>query len=507
MQRVIFHIDVNSAFLSWSALKILASGGRDIREIPSVVSGDPEDRRSIITAKSIPAKKLGIATAQPLSSALRICPGLVVVPPDFEWYSECSEKFIAICRSYSPVLQQFSIDECFLDMTAFLSGSKPVEVATRLKDEIHSRLGFTVNVGIGSNKLLAKMASDFTKPDRVHTLWDWEVETKMWSLPVRDLLYVGKKTEEKLIHYGITTIGHLAKVNRGTLGSIIGQKASQTLHDYANGIDDSPVEVLSSEAKSYSVERTFKNNVTDPKTMDRILFELSCRVAHRIRVDDVRAGSVSLFVKAADFSVKSRQCQMDQPTDTTAIILRYARTLLPDIWNGSTPLRQAGIGLGKLTRDDFYQLSLFEDPKMEYYRSWDQEYDRKVLENGEDPRHRLHGKAQAKDDVPVTEHPSGESALRAVKDAVRKDPDLTFERKPLPDGTDCFILQDHAGKIVGRHTVPGSKAKMPKEKFSPEVEAFRKSMEDAVRKASEKTARRYDEYMKLREDNTNSNSW
>ncbi|MBQ6577387.1 MAG: DNA polymerase IV [Bacteroidales bacterium] len=497
MDRVIFHIDVNSAFLSWSALKIIASGGADIREVPSVVSGDPEYRRSIITAKSIPAKKFGINTADPLSSALRKCPSLVVVPPDFEWYSECSRKFIAICREYSPVLQQFSIDECFLDMTGFLGGADPVQVATRLKDDIHSKLGFTVNVGVGSNKLLAKMASDFTKPDKVHTLWSREVESKMWPLPVRDLLYVGKKTEEKLVHYGISTIGHLAKVNPGTLGSIIGHKASLTLHDYANGVDDSPVEVLTQEAKSYSVERTFKNDVTDYKAMDRALFNLSCTVAHRIRVDGVRALSVSLFVKAKDFSVKSRQCQMERPTDTTAIILRYARTLLPDIWDGFTPIRQAGITLGKLSHDDFDQLFLFEDPQMEYYRKWDEEYDRKAMAEGADPRSKMRKKSRQEDDVPVTEHPSGESALKAAKEAVKKNPDLTFERKPLQDGTDCFILQDHSGKIVGRHVVPGSVAKVPKGNLSLEEEEYRRSIDDAVKKASEKSARRYEQFMEL----------
>jgi len=484
MDRVIFHIDVNSAFLSWSALRIIASGGQDIRDIPSVVSGDPSDRRSIVTAKSIPAKKMGISTAEPLSSALRKCPSLVVVPPDFEWYGECSSKFISICREYSPILQQFSIDECFLDMTAFLSGAEPFDVATRLKDDISRRLGFTVNVGIGPNKLLAKMASDFTKPDMVHTLWEREVETKMWPLPVRDLLYVGKKTEERLRHYGITTIGHLAKINAGTLGSIIGRKASQTLHDYALGVDNSPVEVFSHEAKSYSVERTFKDDVTDPKEMDRVLFNLSCTVAHRIRVDDVRAGSVSLFVKDKDFSVNSRQCQMEQPTDTTAIILRYARNLLPDIWDGSTPVRQAGMTLGKLTHEDFYQLSLFEDPKMEYYREWDMEYDRKAQENGNDPRGRLHGKTASKEAIPVIRHPDGESALKAAKEAVRNDPDLTFERKPLEDGTDCFILQDHSGNIVGRHIVPGKKVKLPEKELSSEEKELRSRMEDEISKAS-----------------------
>ena len=161
MRRTIFHIDVNSAFLSWTAVKMLREGQPDLRLVPSVVSGDPSDRRSIVTAASIPAKKLGVKTAAPVSMALRICPNLVIVRGDWDWYKECSDGFIDICHRYSPVLQQFSIDECFIDMTSFLEGRDPVETATALKDEIRDALGFTVNVGVGSNKLLAKMASDF----------------------------------------------------------------------------------------------------------------------------------------------------------------------------------------------------------------------------------------------------------------------------------------------------------------------------------------------------------
>ena len=211
-RRIIFHIDVNSAFLSWSAVKLLSEGGSDIRLVPSVVSGDPSDRRSIITAASMPAKKLGIKTAQPVSMALRTCPSLVIVRGDWAWYKKCSDGFMEICRSYSPVLQKFSIDECFIDMSLRLYKKDPVEVATRLKDEIHEKLGFTVNVGIGSNKLLAKMASDFEKPDKVHTLWEEEVPTKMWPLPVGELLWVGKKTREKLAAYGIYTTSCLNKI-------------------------------------------------------------------------------------------------------------------------------------------------------------------------------------------------------------------------------------------------------------------------------------------------------
>ena len=357
MSRVIFHIDVNSAFLSWTAVKIVSEGGQDIRLVPSVVSGDPGDRRSIIAAASMPAKKLGIRAAMPVTMALRLYPRLVIVRGDWEWYKRCSEGFIAICRSYSPVLQQFSIDECFLDMSLRCGAQDPVEVATRLKDEIKSRLGFTVNVGVGPNKLLAKMASDFEKPDRVHTLWEREVPEKMWPLGVRDLLWVGKKTEERLIAYGIHTIGDLARLSVGQLTRLVGQKFAAQLHENANGRDDSPVETEVPEAKSYSAERTFPKDLSD------------------IRRDGFRASTVSMFVKYMDFSVAQKQCQTGQPTDVTAVILNEARRMLSEVWDGVTPLRQVGLGVSKLTHETVEQMSLFEDPKMEYYREWDRQYD------------------------------------------------------------------------------------------------------------------------------------
>ena len=375
MRRTIFHIDVNSAFLSWTAVRRLQDGLPDIREVPSVVSGDPSDRRSIITAASIPAKRLGIKTAQPVSMALRICPDLVLVRGDWEWYRTCSEGFISICRTYSPVLQQFSIDECFLDMTFRLQGKDPVETATALKDEIRSKLGFTVNVGIGSNKLLAKMASDFEKPDKVHTLWEEEVQEKMWPLGVRDLLWVGKRTEERLLAYGIRTIGDLARTGTGALTRLVGRKAALQLHENANGIDFSPVETEFREAKSYSAERTFPKDISDPRQLDRALYNVTCIVAHRIRKDSFKASCISVFIKYRDFSVVQRQCRISQPTDITALLLHEVRRLVSEIWDQATPLRQVGVGLSKLTHDDSDQLSLFEDPQLEYYRAWDRSYD------------------------------------------------------------------------------------------------------------------------------------
>ena len=375
LRRIIFHIDVNSAFLSWTAVKRVQDGLPDIREVPSVVSGDPSDRRSIITAASIPAKKLGIKTAEPVSMALRKCPSLVIVRGDWEWYRRCSEGFIGICRSYSPVLQQFSIDECFLDMSFRCAGEDPVTVATRLKDDIHSRLGFTVNVGIGSNKLLAKMASDFEKPDKVHTLWLDEVPLKMWPLGVRDLLWVGKKTEERLVSSGIKTIGELAHLGMDSLTGLVGRKFAWQLHENANGRDDSPVETEVPEAKSCSAERTFPEDLSDPKDIDKALFNVACIVAHRIRKDGFRASTVSMFIKYKDFTVAQKQCRTHQPTDVTAVILGEARRMLSEVWDGTTPIRQVGIGVSKLTHEKTEQMSLFEDPRMEYYREWDRRYD------------------------------------------------------------------------------------------------------------------------------------
>jgi Nucleotidyltransferase/DNA polymerase involved in DNA repair len=385
VDRVIFHIDVNSAFVSWTAVKILREGGPDMRLVPSVVSGDPSDRRSIVTAASMPAKKLGVKTATPVSMALRTCPDLVILRGDWGWYKECSQGFISICREYSPVLQQFSIDECFIDMTFRLAGRDPVAVATELKDRVRTELGFTVNVGVGSNKLLAKMASDFEKPDKVHTLWLDEVREKMWPLPVRDLLWVGKKTEQRLLAYGIRTIGDLAAMPDASLARLVGRKFADQLHESANGVDDSPVDTEEWEAKSYSAERTFPKDLSDPKDIDRAFFNVACIVAHRIRKHGIRASCVSMFIKYKDFSVAQKQRQLSAPTDVTALILNEVRGMFTEIWDGATPLRQVGIGLSRLTRDTDAQLSLFEDPKLEYYRQWDRDYDEK-MKGSEDRR-------------------------------------------------------------------------------------------------------------------------
>ena len=181
-----FHVDVNSAFLSWSALKLLREGQTlDLRTLPAAVGGDEEKRHGVVLAKSQPAKQYGIRTGESLFSARLKCPDLIVTRPDFDWYVQCSKGLIAILRDYSPVVEQFSIDEAFVEMTGSeaLFGP-PVQAADAIRERVHRELGFTVNVGISVNRLLAKVASDFEKPDRTHTLWPEEVPAKLWPLPV-----------------------------------------------------------------------------------------------------------------------------------------------------------------------------------------------------------------------------------------------------------------------------------------------------------------------------------
>ncbi len=448
-RRVVFHIDVNSAFVSWSAVKILSEGGQDIRLVPSVVSGDPSDRRSIVSAKSIPCKKFGINTAEPVSMALRKCPQLVIVRGDWEWYKKCSTNFISICRTYSPVLEQFSVDECFIEMTDRLDGRTPLQLADELREEIKTRLGFTVNVGVGSNKLLAKMASDFEKPDKVHTLWTEEIESKMWPLPVGDLLWVGRKTQERLMAYGVKTIRDLAALPLPALVRVVGQKYAQQMHDSANGIDDSPVHTEESEAKSYSAERTFRQDISDSRSLDRELFNVACEVAHRIRLDEFYASGVSVFVKTKDFEVHSKQCSLPHPTDVTALLLNEARRLVPAVWDGVTPLRQVGFGVFKLTHESGLQLSLFEDEKIEYYRQWDKDYDEKQERLHPDHRHRRRGSEKAL----VFTYRTGEEALAAAKKSVRSGRKLYLSRTMLDDGSSCFSVMDNDGNIMEKHTV------------------------------------------------------
>lgn len=363
MQRLIFHVDVNSAFLSWEAAKRVKQGLPDLREIPSCIGGDPKKRTGIVVAKSIPAKKYGIQTGEPMGMALQKCPDLVCVPSDFALYDRCSKAFKSICASYAPVMESFSIDEVFLDMTG--TGQiypDPVVTACEIKDRIYRELGFTVNVGISTNKLLAKMASDFEKPNKVHTLYPEEVPQKMWPLPVRDLLFLGKASEKKLVQNGIRTIGDLARANEKEIQMLLGERAGHQLYLSANGIDDSPVKAQREEAKGISVETTFDEDIVSYEQIFPILLSQCDIVAARMRREGKKCNCVAVSFRTLEFKNKSHQRKLDNPTDVTNEIYQNVRQLFQESWSGQ-PLRLIGVALTGLTEDDFIQMSLFEDPK------------------------------------------------------------------------------------------------------------------------------------------------
>ena len=376
MERLTFHIDVNSAFLSWEAAGRVAEGLPDLREIPSVIGGDPEKRTGVVLAKSIPAKKYGIKTGEPLSAALRKCPDLVLARPDFKLYEKNSRAFMDICRNYAPVVEKASIDECFCDMsgTGYLYPD-PIATAHEIKDVIRDSLGFTVNVGISRNKLLAKMASDFEKPDKVHTLFPEEIEQKMWPLPVGDLFTVGGNTAVKLRLAQIETIGDLAKMPLDSLQAIVGMKFGQQLHNYANGISDSPVVAEAEEAKGYSISTTLEEDVTDTETANSILLALADSVSARMRADNAQCSCVAVTIRGNDFKNKSHQRQLYAPTDVTTEIYEVSKTLFAELWDKRLPLRLLGISLTNLSRDGETQMSLFDDGDKERARKIDKAVD------------------------------------------------------------------------------------------------------------------------------------
>ena len=376
MERLIFHIDVNSAFLSWEAARRVAGGLPDLREIPSAIGGDPEKRTGVVLAKSIPAKKYGVKTGEPLSAALRKCPDLVLARPDFKLYEKNSRAFMDICRRYAPVEEKASIDECFCDMsgTGYLYPD-PVATAHEIKDVIRDTLGFTVNVGISRNKLLAKMASDFEKPDKVHTLFPEEIGQKMWPLPVGELFTVGGNTAVKLRRARIETIGDLAKMPLSSVQAIVGMKFGQQLHNYANGINDSPVVAEPEEAKGYSVSTTLEEDVTDTETANSILLALADSVSARMRADNAQCSCVAVTIRGNDFKNKSHQRQLYSPTDVTTEIYEVSKALFAELWDKRLPLRLLGISLTNLSRDGETQMSLFDNGEKERARKIDKTVD------------------------------------------------------------------------------------------------------------------------------------
>ncbi len=358
--RVIMHIDVNNAFLSWTAVYLLKSGYEiDIRNIEAVIGGDESMRHGIVLAKSPVAKKKGVRTAETLREAKRKCNNLCVYPPNYNWYSKMSKAMFQIISNYTPDIEILSIDECFIDYTKVqrLHGD-PIKFAYKLKDEIYHRLGFTVNIGVANNKLCAKMASDFLKPNQVHTLWKEEVESKMYPLDIGELYGVGKKSAEKLRELNILTIGSLAHSNESYLKKYFKNQALNFILK-AQGIDESPVIVEEEESKGISNSTTFSYNLTKEDIILKSLQALVENVCLNLRKSERYAYVVGVTIRDKYFKTYSHQKKLVNATSNTDEIFKVIKDLFFELWN-EEPIRLLGVSLTNLTSICKRQLSLFE---------------------------------------------------------------------------------------------------------------------------------------------------
>ena len=362
MPRIIFHIDVNNAFLSWSAIYLLQHGYKqDIRKIPAVIGGDESARKGIVLAKSPIAKKYGIVTAETLYSARNKCKSLQVFPPNYTFYKEQSKKLYNYLASYTPLIEQYSIDECFLDLTGttLLYGNDYVLLAHKIKDEIKEKFGFTVNVGIGENKLCAKMASDFEKPDKVHTLYLNEIETKMWPLKVNDLFMLGKSSAKKLNELGIYTIKDLANADLNLLRRYF-KSSGDYFKQAALGLDYSKVEPRNSKNKCISVSRTLPYDVVKKEDLLKILFSETEEVSFTLRTQKLYTKTIAVTYRNNLFRNYSHQITLDNETNATEEIYKQVKLIFENSWQ-EDPIRNIGIRLSDLKDKALSQLSLFEE--------------------------------------------------------------------------------------------------------------------------------------------------
>ena len=370
MGKIVFHIDVNSAFLSWSAMERLRQGidETDLRTVPSAVGGDEEARHGVVLAKSTPAGKYGVTTGEPLAAARRKCPGLIVIRPDFQVYVKQSNRLRELLGKYTDQVIPYSIDEAWAEFEGFegLYGD-PEEFANRLREEIRETLGFTVNIGVSTNRLLSKMAGDFKKPDLVHTLFPDEIAKKLWPLPVGKLLFVGRAAAEKLKGLGIYTIGDLAGADPAMLKAHM-KKHGEALWNYAWGREPDDLFGIHTENKGYGNSVTTAEDVTEEGHARQILLSLCETVGIRLRADHKKAGAVSVGMRTGNFENSSRQMQLDSATDVTEELFRASCSLLMRMWDGHKPLRLLNVTATRLTEEEYRQYELFDrgdDGKLE----------------------------------------------------------------------------------------------------------------------------------------------
>lgn len=375
MEKQILHVDVNNAFLSWTAVEMLKNGADiDIREIPAIIGGDETKRSGIVLAKSMKAKECGIRTADTIYQAKLKCPGIKIYPSNFKIYRKYSDSLFKLLSEYTDKIERFSIDECFLDMTDYLMKDTLLNKAKEINRRVKEELGFTVNVGVAHNKLLAKMASDFTKPDRVHTLFEDEIKTKMWSLPVSELFMLGKKTVPKLFNMQIRTIGDLARTSKELLHKKFG-KHGILMWEYANGIDNSEVHFEKEKPKGIGNSITLPENITEIEKLEEIILALAEQVSFRLRKYDMLAKTVNVQLRTKDFEDTSHQKKLPEATASTKEISKTAKELLNEMFHKPMAIRLVGLRVDNLVEKEQMQLSLFSNKEIERQEKLDKVID------------------------------------------------------------------------------------------------------------------------------------
>lgn len=379
MKQIIFHIDVNSAFLSWTAIEQLKNGSEvDLRTIPSIIGGNQESRHGVVLAKSVSAKKFGIVTGEPVANALRKCPNLTMAPPNHRMYNEYSKKLMQFLRErYTDEIEQVSVDECYMDFTGIAyKYASPVAAAFEIKEAVYKEFGFTVNIGISVNHLLAKMASDFEKPNKVHTLFPEEIAVKMWPLPVSELYMAGKSSVEVLHKLEIRTIGELANTAPELLELHL-KSHGRTLWEFANGIDSSKVIRERVESKGIGNSTTLSKDATTEEEAKKVLLWLAESVAGRLRKEKMKAKMVSVEIKYSTFKSVSHQTQLQKATSNDKAIYETACELFRELWN-EEPIRLLGIRTSKLVDEtEPEQISLFDfQEMMEQETPMDEKHDK-----------------------------------------------------------------------------------------------------------------------------------
>lgn len=365
MEKQILHVDVNNAFLSWKAVEMLKNGSEiDIREIPAIIGGDETKRSGIVLAKSMKAKECGIKTADTIYQARMKCPNIKIYSSDFKVYKKYSNELYNLLLEYTNKIERFSIDECFLDMTEYLMKDTLLNKAKEISKRVKEELGFTVNVGVAHNKLLAKMASDFTKPDKIHTLFEEEIPKKMWPLPVSELFMIGKRTVPKLYNMQIRTIGDLAKIDEKILTKKFG-KHGKMMWEYANGIDNSGVEYKEEKPKCVGNSITLPENINEIGKLEEILLALAEQVGYRLRKYDLLANTVRVQLRTKNFEDTSHQSKLLEATSSTKEIYQKSKELLNQMFYKTMSIRLIGLSVDNLTEKNSTQISLFDEKKFD----------------------------------------------------------------------------------------------------------------------------------------------